>query len=325
MRNDFLKLSIIIVTWNTENFVADCLASVTRDDVGVPHEIIVVDNASTDGTAAAVAQFGGVRFIQNESNEGFAKANNRAIREAKGEYLLLLNPDTIIPDPAIFKNWIAFMDRSADVGASGCGLVFPDGSRQVGDAGFKPGLITAFNFAFFLSRVWPRRCKGLFLNGNPGGNELDVDWICGADLLVRRSILPVTGLLNEGIFMYAEDVEWGCRIRSFGYRICYLPRLKIVHLQGGSADRGVEERISPVWLENLRRLYRTYHGGHTAFLFDVILAWGYLGRFLLYRLHNLRQGRDMSRRKARMMGAYAGYLLTHMFRHPADSAFFKKE
>ena len=174
-------------------------------------EIIVVDNASTDDSVTMVQNhFPKISLIQNSSNLGFAKANNQALQLARGEYILLLNSNTLIPDTPIFKQWTDFMDRHPNAGASGCMLVFPDGRHQIGDAGFRPTLYTVFNHSLFISR-FPSDMKGLFVSYIKPG-VLQVDWVSGAAFLVRKSILRQVGLMDEVFFMYAEDMEWGCRI-----------------------------------------------------------------------------------------------------------------
>jgi N-acetylglucosaminyl-diphospho-decaprenol L-rhamnosyltransferase len=320
-----LKLSIVIVNWNATEFLEGCLTSLIRKDAGVPWEIIVVDNASDLSPRSTVTRHPGVHFIENSSNAGFAKANNQAMESAKGEYILLLNPDTVIADTAIFRDWIGFMDARPDVGASGCKLVFPDGRHQVGDAGFRPSLGTVFNFSFFLSRILPYTFKGLFITRGSLSRAMEVDWVCGADFLVRKSILSRTGLMDESIFLYAEDVEWGCRIRSFGYKICYLPFFKIMHFQGASSKHTNPVRgVSFLWLENLRRLYSHYNRNQPLILLDAMLLSGYLLRALLYSLLSLRKGDAASRKKVPQMFQNVGYLFKTILRGSHVQEHFRK-
>ena len=138
---DTPKLSIIIVNWNTKEMLRQCLTHIFKRDAGIPIEVIVVDNASTDGSPATVeAEFPCVHLFRNTENLGFSKANNPAMPAAQGEYVLLLNSDTIVKDNALFKKWVSFMDDHRGAGASGCRLVNPDGTHQVGDGGFRPCL-----------------------------------------------------------------------------------------------------------------------------------------------------------------------------------------
>ncbi len=303
------RLTIIVVNWNTVSLLRDCLDSLLRKEMGIAHEIIVVDNASADGSPQMVAAtFPTVRLICNNENLGFAKANNQAMKEAEGDYILLLNSDTVVPDNQIFTEWLSFMDIHRESGASGCRLVKADGAHWVGDAGFKPSLGTIFGYSFFLSKLFPGRFKGLFLNYHVEAAAAEVDWVSGAALLVRRTILPEVGILDENIFMYAEDVEWGCRIRSRGYKIFYLPELVIIHLVGASTKKHEEGVFSYLWIENLRRLYQRFNPKQPLFLFDLIFATGFLLRSFLYLLVYMASGKDKWRYKFKEMFSYLSFL-----------------
>ncbi|MCX5829974.1 MAG: glycosyltransferase family 2 protein [Deltaproteobacteria bacterium] len=303
------RLTIIVVNWNTVSLLRDCLTSLLRKEMGITHEIIVVDNASADGSPQMVAAtFPSVRLICNNENRGFAKANNQAIKEAQGDYILLLNSDTVVPDNRIFMEWLSFMDRHPEAGASGCKLIKADGAHWVGDAGFKPSLGTIFGYSFFLSKLFPGSFKGLFLNYHVEAAAAEVDWISGAAFLVRRTILPEVGLLDENVFMYAEDVEWGCRIRSKGYKIFYLPGLVIIHLVGASTKKHKEGIFSHLWIENLRRLYQTFNPSQPLFLFDFIFAAGLLLRSFLYLVVYMASGKDKWRYKSKEMFSYFSFL-----------------
>lgn len=306
---DKLRLTIIVVNWNTVSLLRDCLDSLLGQEMGVTHEIIVVDNASADGSPQMVAAtFPSVRLIRNHENLGFAKANNQAIKEAKGDYILLLNSDTVVPDNRIFPEWLSFMDNHPEAGASGCRLIKADGAHWVGDAGFKPSLGSIFSYSFFLSKLFPGSFKGLFLNYHVEAAAAEVDWVSGAAFLVRRDILPEVGLLDENVFMYAEDVEWGCRIRSRGYKIFYLPGPVIVHLVGASTKQHKEGAFSPLWVENLRRLYGRFNPGQPLFLFDFIFAAGLLLRSFLYLVVYMASGKDKWRYKSKEMFSYFSFL-----------------
>ena len=278
-----IRLSIIIVTWNIREVLKDCLVSLYREDLNVSFEVILFDNGSEDGTPDMVeAEFPQVSLIRHHENLGFPKANNRAIEHAQGDYIVLLNSDTVIIEPSVFSQWVEFMDRHPEAGASGCRLQYPDGNHQVGDAGFQPGLATVFNYAFFLSKIFPRLFRGLFVSYT-GSGPVEVDWICGADLMVRRSILPEVGVLDEDIFIFAEDIEWGCRIKSKGHKVYYLPDLRIVHLHGATTDK-YPTMFSGMPLKNLRGLYRSFNPRQPLILYDLIISTGFLLRCTLYWL-----------------------------------------
>lgn len=280
------KLSVIVVTWNSEAFIGDCLASLDAARKGIACEVSVVDNASTERTREVIATlFPWVRLIENEENVGFARANNLALRRASGTYCLLLNPDTVLTNPDVLQAWVGYMDSHPDVGASGVRLVCPEGHHQVGDAGFRPSLRTAANHFLLLSQLTRGRLRGLFVTGPPTRAPREVDWVSGAALLVRRDVIGTVGPLDETIFLYAEDVEWGCRMRDHGVRIHYLPDLEILHLQGASAKQCPETSFSVSWLHNLRTLYTRYDPGARVWLFDVLVTVGLALRAGLYALH----------------------------------------
>ncbi|MDI9569219.1 MAG: glycosyltransferase family 2 protein [Pseudomonadota bacterium] len=304
------RLTIIIVNWNTRELLRDCLSSLGTEDPEVPREVIVVDNASRDGSPEMVArEFPAARLMANDENVGFARANNQALREARGRYILLLNSDTTTPDPGIFRDWLAFLDEHPEIGASGCRLVTADGRHWVGDAGFRPSPRTVCCYSFFLSHLFPRRCPGLFLNdGRPDGPRM-VDWISGAALMIRRDILRRVGLLDEGLFMYAEDVEWGCRVRKHGYSVCYLPQFVIVHLVGASSGKRGGEGFSTLWLENLRRLHGRLNPGQSLLWFDAIFSAGLLLRSILYYAIYLQTGEEKDRTRSRRMREYFNFLI----------------
>ncbi len=274
-------LSVGIVSWNTKDLLLDCLGSVFRASKTLAGEVIVVDNDSRDGSPAAVAtQFPGAKLIRNRRNRGFAPATNQVLRIAGGTYVLLLNSDTLLRSPSVLVEWVAFMDGHADVGASGCRLTFEDGRHQVGDAGFRPSLATLVNHALLLTRLSKNRLHGVYVSDVATRAPLDVDWVSGAATMVRRSILGSTGLLDEDAPMYAEDVEWGCRIREAGHRVVYLPGMEIVHHQGASSAAVGSAGAVSRWLVSLQRLYSRYHPRQPPWLFSLVMSLGFGLRFV---------------------------------------------
>ncbi len=285
-------LSVIIVSWNTKDILFNCLDSLLKQPTSVIFDTYVVDNNSTDGSPELVRKFfPGVVLIENKQNVGFARANNQVLRMVKTPYALLLNSDTVLPYEDILSPWIEFMENNPDVAASGCRLVFPDGSEQVGDAGFKPLLKHIINHSFFLSRLCPNYCKGLFITSIPNPNGIiDVDWICGADLMVRVSAIRTVGLLDESMFMFAEDIEWCCRMKDNGFRVCYIPYLKIIHLQGASTSvEHSDKRLSSLWVRNIRKVFQHYNPNVPVRMYDFFMGVGFLLRWFVYRLKGSRQ------------------------------------
>lgn len=232
-------VSIIIVNYNTRQLTMDCLASVYESLTSFQYEIIVVDNASHDGSVEAIrGEYPDVRLIANRDNTGFAVANNQGMDIAKGRYILLLNSDTVVQTDTL-EVMIGFMDRHPEMGASGCKVILPDGSL---DKACKRGFPTpsaSFYYAFGISRMFPDRPKfnQYQLGHLSPDDEYPVDCLVGAFMLVRRETIDQVGGLDETFFMYGEDIDWCYRIKEAGWGIYYYPRTYIVHYKGASARR----------------------------------------------------------------------------------------
>ena len=235
-----LRISIIIVNYNVELFLEQCLVSVQKAVAGISSEIFVVDNDSADNSVAMVkARFPSVKLIANHENKGFAKANNQAIRQAQGEYILLLNPDTIIKEDTLSKT-LQFMDEHDEAGGLGVKMIdgngrfLPESKRGV------PTPLVAFYKMTGLSRLFPRSEK--FNKYHLGHLDPDqtheIDVLSGAFMLLRKSVLEITGYLDEDYFMYGEDIDLSCRISQAGYRNYYLAETTIIHFKGESTRKG---------------------------------------------------------------------------------------
>ncbi|XOI99629.1 glycosyltransferase family 2 protein [Paenibacillus polymyxa] len=240
MNNTYLlDVSIIIVNFNTRQLTLDCLASVYASQTSYQYELIVIDNASHDGSVEAIREvYPDVKLIANQNNTGFAVANNQGMEVAKGRYILLLNSDTVV-QPDTLHTMIYFMDRHPEMGASGCKVILPDGSL---DKACKRGFPTpsaSFYYAFGISRLFPDRPKfnQYQLGHLSPDDEYPVDCLVGAFMLVRRETIDQVGGLDETFFMYGEDIDWCYRIKEAGWGIFYYPRTYIVHYKGGSARR----------------------------------------------------------------------------------------
>jgi N-acetylglucosaminyl-diphospho-decaprenol L-rhamnosyltransferase len=217
------RLSIIIVSYNARADLERCLASLVTHKPRVDHEIVVVDNASTDGTIEALrARWSGIRLIEAGSNLGFARANNLGIRQSFGELVLLLNGDTLVTAGAI-DALVAALERRPDVAAVGPRLVDARGHAEL-------------SFGRMISPLNELR-QQLRARGNVErltSIERDVDWVSGACLLVRRADAEAVGLLDEQFFMYAEDVDFCAALRARGRKVLFTPAAQIVHLRGRS-------------------------------------------------------------------------------------------
>jgi GT2 family glycosyltransferase len=228
-----IDLSIIIVNRNTKEYLLPCVKSIFDKREEISREVIVVDNASQDGSASEVKKtFPFVRLIKNERNLGFARASNQALRKASGRYILLLNPDTQVREGAI-ENLASFMESHAEVGVAGVQLLNGDGSKQNSIANF-PSLTTELLNKSLLRRLFPKKFPGKEKNYP---EPIEVDSMIGACMMVRRDVFDQVGLLDEEYFLFLEETDWCYRIKRAGWRIYYVPQAEVYHFQGKSAEK----------------------------------------------------------------------------------------
>lgn len=245
-----MDVSVIVVNWNTKDLVTQCLQSV-HDTIGsLDFEIIVVDNASTDGSPEMVCErFPQVRLLDNRENVGFAVANNQAIRASQGRYILLLNSDTVAL-PGALSQMVHFLDCHPDTGAVGPKLINPDGSFQASYADF-PTLLTESLQAFGLARwLYGPYCPSP--PPRPGERACTVDWVAGACLMVRREVVDTVGLLDEDYWMYSEETDWCYRIHQAGWNIYYLPEIEIIHIGEASSSKRHPEMVAQLYRSKWR-------------------------------------------------------------------------
>ena len=236
-----MKLSVIIVNYNVKYFLEQCLRSVLKASKYVETEIFVVDNNSSDDSVAYLKPlFPEVTFIPNENNPGFSKANNQAIELAKGEYILLLNPDTVVGEDT-FSEICRFMDEHPEAGALGVKMIdgygdfLPESKR-----GF-PSPWNSFCKIFGLSKIFPK--SSIFAKYHLrylDENKIhEVAILAGAFMLLRKSVLNKIGLLDDAFFMYGEDIDLSYRIALGGYKNYYLPN-PIIHYKGESTKKDIK-------------------------------------------------------------------------------------
>ncbi len=235
-----MKLTVIIVNYNVRYFLEQCLHSVHKAMRNVSGEVYVVDNNSVDGSVEMVAErFPWVKLIANRENTGFSKANNQAMRIAEGEYVLLLNPDTVVEEDT-FEKVVRFMDEHPDAGGLGVkmvdgkGIFLPESKRGL------PTPETSFYKIFGLSRIFPRSAKfNRYHLGHLNSEEThEVEILSGAFMLMRKKALDTVGLLDEAFFMYGEDVDLSWRIIQGGWKNYYFPGTTIIHYKGESTKKG---------------------------------------------------------------------------------------
>lgn len=235
-----MKISVVIVNYNVKHFLEQCLYSVFKALGGIESEVFVVDNNSVDGSCHMVREkFPTVKLIENKENIGFSAANNQAIRVSQGEYVLLLNPDTVVEEDTFAKT-LAFMDVHPDAGALGVKMIDGKGHFLPESKRGLPTPWVAFYKIFGLSALFPRSKKfGRYHLSYLSPDETHpVDVLCGAFMLLRREALDKTGLLDETFFMYGEDIDLSYRITQAGYKNYYFPETTIIHYKGESTRKG---------------------------------------------------------------------------------------
>lgn len=300
-------VSIVIVNWNTRDILRGCLRSIAAE-TRMPHEVIVVDNASRDGSAAMVREeFPEVRLIANAENRGFAGANNQGLRIATGEKLLLLNPDTIILDGAI-DTMAAWLDAHPDVGCVGCRVMETDARLQLTSFA-DPGPLNLALVEFGLQRMAPRhRFWGRAEYGDwDRAGERDVDVVSGMFMLLPRAVVDEVGLLDEAFFVYSEEADWCRRIRNAGWRCVYAPVARIIHLDGGSKSTVQVRSAMYVQMQKSKMHYLRKHHGRLG----VLLGRGIFAGSSLLRLAStaLPRGGEEIRARRRLALAALRYHL----------------
>ncbi len=234
------KLSVIIVNYNVKYFLEQCLLSVQKAVLNIDAEVFVVDNNSVDGSCEMVEErFSEVTLIKNKENVGFSTANNQAIKKSTGEYVLLLNPDTLVEEDT-FKKCVQFMDAHEDAGGLGVKMVDGKGKFLPESKRGLPTPEVAFYKIFGLSAMFPKSKRfGKYHLGYLSNEETHkVDILSGAFMLMRKSVLDQVGLLDESFFMYGEDIDLSWRIVQGGYKNYYFPETRIIHYKGESTKKG---------------------------------------------------------------------------------------
>ena len=272
-----VKLSVIIVNYNVKHFIEQCLFSVFKAAEALPCEIFVVDNNSVDGSTTLIKEkFPHVILIENKINTGFSVANNQAIKLAKGEFVLLLNPDTVVQEDTFFKI-INFMEQTPDAG--GLGVKMLDGQGNFAPES-KRGLPTpevAFYKMFGFSKLFPKSKKfGKYHLSYLDENDIhSVDVLSGAFMLIRKSVLDKIGYLDETFFMYGEDIDLSYRITKSGFKNYYFPKTQIIHYKGESTKRSSLNYV--IIFYNAMAIFSKKHfSGSNAFVFNILIRFAIL-------------------------------------------------
>ena len=293
------KLSVIVINWNARQLLERCLRSVfaSASESQLQMEVLVVDNGSRDGSAEMVrALFPDVTLLAYRENLGFARAVNRAMERVSGEYLLVLNPDTEMVGSAI-PRMLEFAERHPEVAVVGPQLLNPDGTVQSSRRRF-PTPATAFLESTVLQRWFSSHpaLRSFYMLDRDDYHVQEVDWVVGAAFLVRVGAVGSVGPMDEGYFMYSEELDWCRRFVNAGWKVVYLPDAQVVHHGSQSADQDLLHRHTR-FQHSKARYFEKYHGPALAQLVRIAILASYL--FLLAedvaKLLILRRKRPMRR------------------------------
>src|SRR5208282_5644894 len=254
-----MKLSIVIICWNDLKVIANCLKSIFEETSNIEFEVIVSDNGSSDESIDYIrSHFANVRIVENKANLGFAKGNNTGIRVARGEYILILNPDTVILDRAL-ERWVTFADRHPEAGAFGCRVLNPDGSFQ-NPARPIPTLSGYLVSALYLR--WLGRLSGAFAcdlyPGWDGRDERPIGYQHGCCIMFRGELLKRLGGFDERFFYHFEETDLCCRVWQSGSPILFFPGAEITHLGGQSVGRFPIRFALETYRSGYRFFYKHY-------------------------------------------------------------------
>jgi hypothetical protein len=242
-------ISVIIVSFNTREMTLDCLRTLTRALEGLASEIIVVDNASTDGSAAVIrAEFPSVQVVESDRNAGFGAANNLGMRAARGAFFLLLNSDAF-PESGAIAELVRFLQENPQVGACGPRTFNQDGSLQISCYRFTSPLHA------WQENLWLSRGYGDWAHDT----VREVDFVIGACMAVRREVFEEIGGFDERFFMYSEEADWQRRIWNAGWKIVFVPTARVTHL-GGASGAAHSDKVPTYFWESLDYYGRKHHG-----------------------------------------------------------------
>lgn len=287
-----MDLSIIIVNYNTYHLTKQTINSLIEKEHNFSYEIILVDNASVDGSVetlkrdfSSLISEGFLKVFINNSNLGFAKANNIGIRNSIGKYILLLNSDTVVEENCLEK-CLSEINKDENIGALGCKVILPDGKL---DHACKRGFPTPKASLYYLLKLYKKdpikygQYDALHLNENQTG---EVDCLMGAFMLMPKTVLDEVGLLDEDFFMYGEDIDLCYRIKENNYKILYYPEAAITHHKGSSSKKRRTKVIydfhNAMWIFYKKHYYKKYN-----FAITILVYIGIWAKYLSQILKNM--------------------------------------
>ena len=258
---DIVDLDIIIVNYNTKDYLKKCIESIYKNTHKTNFEIIVVDNDSNDGSVRMIEDvFPDVKLIVNQRNLGFAKANNKGLVAGQGRYCLLQNSDTLVL-PSSIDIMKEFMDKHSEVGIIGSKTFYPDHTVQGTARSFPTPVNAVFGRKSLLTRLMPNnRFSQQYLTclAENYTEPFEVDWVAGSCLMIKRKVIEEIGLLDERFWMYWEDADWCYRAKKKGWKICCVPDAQIIHYEGVSSN-GQNARLIMEFNKSVYRYYRKHH------------------------------------------------------------------
>jgi hypothetical protein len=286
---DEIELSIIIVSYNTRKLLRDCINSIVDNVKSIGYEIIVIDNASDDGSLEFVKSLTRklpIKVIENKKNLGFGQAHNKGMKISKGKYLLLLNSDTILENNFL-PEMIEWMDNNPKVGVSSCSLVNIDGGMQ-GTGGYFPTLLRVISWMTIqdlpfvdaiIKPFHPMKDKSFDKGNKFYRSEKELDWVTGAFFLLRRSAFEEVGYFDEDYFMYTEEVDYCFRLKERNWRVFYLPKWKVTHLGGASSSK--ESAVLNEY-NGIKLFYKKHYPAFHYCLLRFFLKIGALWRMIIF-------------------------------------------
>ncbi len=282
LHEEIVSISIIIVNYNASRLLKDCIDSIYREATTVPFDIWVVDNHSTDTSVPMVRQnFPHVNLIENKENVGFAKANNQAIKKCTGDYILFLNPDTLVLRNAVEKT-VEFMDENSTIGICGCKVLNEDGTLQFACRRSIPTPGVAFFRLTGLSRLFPNSkimAKYNLTYLDPDQPH-EVDAVSGAFLMIRREVVDNIGKLDERFFMYGEELDWCFRAKKAGWKVMYYPNAEIIHYKG-ECSKSNSRKATFEFYRSMYLFHKKHFAGNHNPIINIIIYAGILLKALM--------------------------------------------
>jgi GT2 family glycosyltransferase len=288
-----MTLSIIIVNYNSKDVLKNCLSSLTVLNSKINFEVIIIDNASSEGIDELESVFPQYKFLYNDKNIGFAAANNIGIKQATSKFILLLNPDTIV-NANSFRPMIDYLESYDDVAIVGCKIFNADGAIERSTHSF-PSLLKEFvhaneflkilmSYDSLISSFLRKNLKAKSLESYWDHNSTkQVDHVTGACMMIKKEAIDKVGLLDEAFFLYNEEVEWSLRFKSAGYKSVFVPDSSIIHLFGYSTKQRVQKQtVNNLLVERYRGMFyffQKHYGSTKLFILRIIVFEGFTVRF----------------------------------------------